>query len=122
MGKFESGHWIIGLSLYFFMFFIVVNAAISLLDYYNVENNLRFDDTGFGSEGQIYDGNTSVSPDDSYSFDTFLDSISIITGVGAGNVEIGVPAEYKYIFSFIFFWLPFLALSWAIYMALPWVH
>jgi len=49
-------------------------------------------------------------------------TLSIITGIGAGQIIIGIPAAFVYIFSFLFFWIEFFMLLWALYMALPFFH
>jgi len=64
-----------------------------------------------------------ASNTDTGSISNIKATLSIITGIGAGNIDIGVPPAYIYIFSFLFFWLEGLfILLWALYMALPFFH
>jgi hypothetical protein len=47
------------------------------------------------------------------------DSIGFMFGFSFG---VGIPAGWHFIFSFIFVWLPFFMMLWAVYMAVPFLH
>lgn len=119
MGEFNAGKWIIGLSIYFFLFFLIVTSVISGLDEVGEDrDDLYVTDPGF-----ILDGNQTVpgtvTNTDTVSWDNIRDSIGVMTGF---NAQIGLPGTYQFIFSFIFFWIPLMMLLWALYMALPFLH
>jgi len=130
MGDFNSGVWIILLSVYFLVFYLIVSSAISGLNAMEIDNTLRFDDPGFnkvtapGTDGYTFNGSTTTldytRPTSSYS--TFKASLSVMTGINSGNVNIGMPSAFRYIISFLFFWIPFFMLIWAVYMAIPFFH
>ena len=63
-----------------------------------------------------------ASMEDTGSISNIKTTLSIITGISAGNVNIGIPSAFIYIFSFLFFWIEFFMLMWALYMALPFFH
>jgi len=63
-----------------------------------------------------------ASIEDTGSISNIKATLSIITGISAGNVNIGIPPAYIYIFAFLFFWIEFFMLLWALYMALPFFH
>lgn len=192
MGEFKAGTWIIGLCIYFFLFFVIITATIaggsemgidtssvSTNDpgFQNLDNSFLNLGTGTCSglpDGFVYCSYiTSASPENcpaipgcSYNITTdkcqgthnisscyditnqtqcgvlgctwtdrtfptqmsssdnldwsiIRDSIGIMTGF---NASLGLPGAFQFIFSFFFFWIPFLALLWAVYMALPFVH
>jgi len=60
-----------------------------------------------------------VNPSESFDWSGVRNTIGVMTGFTA---NIGMPAAWAFLFSFIFFWIPFFILLWASYMALPWVH
>lgn len=64
-------------------------------------------------------GSASVSIAEGFDWSRTKNVISIMSGFSA---EIGFPAAYRFIYSFIFFWIPFFMLLWAIYMAIPFIH
>ena len=64
----------------------------------------------------------SVNLDDRVSMSNFVQAFSFITSINAGNVDLGIPLAFNYIFSFIFFWIPAIMFLWSLYMALPFVH
>lgn len=59
---------------------------------------------------------------DTGSISNIKTTLSIITGIGASEIRIGIPPAFVYIFSFLFFWIEFFMLLWALYMALPFFH
>lgn len=193
MGEFEAGKWILGLSIYFFMFFLVVTAvtlggaemgidtsSVSVNDpgFYNLQNQFQNIGTGTCSglpygfvhcsyiksasvevcsaiPGCSYNASmdkcqgthnisscyeldnnqtqcgvlgctwtnrtfpSQVSQDSSLDWSVIRNSIGVMAGF---NANLGMPGQYQFIMSFFLFWLPFTALLWAIYMALPFVH
>lgn len=64
-------------------------------------------------------GPSSVAISDSVDWSSVKNTIGIMTGF---NATLGAPALFAFIFSFLFFWIPFFMLAWAIYMGLPFVH
>ena len=195
MGQFESGRWVLGLSLYFFGFFIIMISIISSANELDIEHDASVADIGFQSELNPYtdgvctgtlsyfdllfcdldgtDTNESCSiigcdwdgtdctgsvnstlipspscvlitnrticevleedgcrwidrdeedyidPNSGYSNGGFVNTIKFLFGFDA---NIGIPRTYQFIISFIFFWIPFTALLWSIYMSLPFLH
>ena len=122
MGKFQSGVWIIGLLIYFISLFIIISSVVIAANEYGISTAASFADPGFGS----YSGNMST-PDTASAADTadmsgIKTTLSIITGIGASDIILGVPAAFVYIFSFLFFWLEFVMLIWALYMSIPFFH
>lgn len=68
----------------------------------------------------IVSGNTPVTEINSgSSIGTIRETVSFITGFRA---DLGLPPAFQFIFSFMFFWIPFFIFIWAIYMALPIIH
>jgi len=202
MGQFESGKWVIGLSLYFFVFFLIMTSVINTSDELNIDRgDLYVADSGFQtvltpfdsgtcvgkisrfklnycssydsldsngtcslidgctwSEGwfsEYCEGNPSpsvipttdcsyisnqticevlendgctwldktdietIDPSQSYSNGGLVTSIKFLFGF---NARLGIPATYRFIIIFLFFWIPFMALLWAIYMSAPFLH
>ena len=120
MGQFPAGRWFVGLLLYFFIFFIIVNYVGTAAAEYGIDG-VEFDDPGF-SDLVNTSVNTSAAAADTGSWSSFWDTISFMTGIGAEDVEIGLPGAYQYIFSFLFFWIELVMLIWAGWMALPFFH
>ena len=201
MGQFNSGLWIIGIILYYFIFFLLTFSAVSAFNHYGIDaSGISANDPGFqtasndpmsqGGEcigaipltcgGMNADDNTTcsmingctwdatdlrcegfhqegacdtpnplspnngprnesfcnilgchwssystsgspatVDPDDTFDWSSVKNTIGVMSGFSA---DIGIPSAFQWIFSFIFFWVPFFALLWAVYMALPFVH
>lgn len=128
MGSFSSGRWIVGLFIYFFLFFTVTYSVINEVD----DTDISFKDPGFGSQVQNestsdeidFSGNSSgidYSQTES-TYSGWKATIAVITGINSANVQLGVPSEWQFVFSFFLFWLPFLMLIWSIYMAIPFFH
>jgi len=135
LGSFQSGKWIIFLSLYFIVFFLTVFSITNVLsdmDGENLAGDLRFEDPGFQtvSKGNTddYEYNGSIGTDSidytkpTKAYSAFKTTIPVITGIQSGNVKIGMPPAFRWIFSFIFFWIPLFMMLWAIYMAIPFFH
>lgn len=121
MGQFAAGPWFIGLLIYFFAFFVIVNYVIAGASDLGIDSGYEFNDPGFTSTA-----NTTITTEaaaaDTGSFAFFWDTISFMTGIGADDVSIGIPGAYQYMFSVLFFWLPLLMMLWAGWMALPFLH
>ena len=123
MGDFNSGPWIIGLILYFFILFVVINQVVSAANYYGIDaDGIKFNDPGFENYNANMSTPDSASASDTASMSGIKDTLSIITGIGASQINIGIPAGFVYIFSILFFWIEFIMLIWAIYMAIPFFH
>ena len=122
MGDFAAGKWITLLLLYFFTLFVIVNYAVTASMEYGIETDAHFADPGFGSEDINISTPNTASAADTASMSSVKTSLSVITGINAGNVGIGLPAAFIYIFSFLFFWIEFFMLLWALYMAIPFFH
>ena len=195
MGEFESGKWIVGLLLYFFMFFVLVFSFVAAADDLGLDHQVSTNDPGFANnqilpnvlgfcEGNKFlscssmvvtnatnptcdsfvgcewepnpffgdprcqgiletqescsrqgdqtrcfivgcdwiqtDGEgLSLDTDNGVTLNTFTASIGVMTGFRA---DIGVPGNYRWIFSFLFFYIPFIMLLWSLYMAIPFIH
>ena len=192
MGEFQAGTWIVRLLLYFFVLFITVNYFVQAsIDYGVNNNNVRFDDPGFGQSpvnirgqctgsdisqnigfcsltlakdnvscnalpsctwdvlNQVCNGfsltsclslqnetvcrlarctwnaldvPTQASLGDRASVSSIRTTINFITGIDAAQVKIGLDNRFIYIFSFIFFWIPFIMLALAFWYLLPFFH
>lgn len=208
MGEFQSGPWIIALSLYFFAFFLIVFSAMNVFIWVNgTTGGLSVQDPGFQTLGNhpfaqnnacsgspyhfcksfLYDEPScnafpgcSWNNNDSFSFIffsgpgcagspaincsqitnrttcentgctystfngigdtstgglditdlsmirntfTFYDKIkATVIFMATFNASFSVPGIIAFIVSFILFWLPLMALLFAIYMALPVIH
>ena len=55
----------------------------------------------------------------SYSIKSISDTVLFVTGFKA---DLGVPNQYLWIYSFIFFWIPLVLLIISLYFALPFLH
>lgn len=201
MGEFSAGRWIVGLSLYFFILFVVVFSAIGMADEYGLDKtDLSVNDPGFNTaynqyyaqggqctgypyaycssmeledettcnyftdygcswtNGTLFNtnphctgylgwnaectnftmrlqcqltgctwtnwtstgaGQTSGVMDNNFDWSSVKNTIGFLSGFRAG---LGIPAGFRWVFSFIFFWIPGFMLIWAIYMALPFLH
>lgn len=129
MGQFESGKWIIGISIYLFFMFLLVFSSINTASHYDLNaTGLQADDPGFLSDSTNPENsgaeyrNVTLDSSTTGNLNTIFDTLGFITGFGATNIDLGVPSGYVWIFSFLFFWIPFFMLAWSIYMALPFAH
>lgn len=64
----------------------------------------------------------SVDPSKAFDWSTVRNSLGIMTGISATGVNIGMPGAFRFIFYFLFFWIPLFALVYSVYMALPFLH
>lgn len=209
MGQFESGKWVFGFALYFFVFFLVLYSVANAAETYDLEHNTQVADIGFqtqitprnggcvgsipwsartacssvgtldnnvtcnavtgcswtdglfgsfcdGTPGLLFMGipigstttcpylsqdncevfkedgcewipddggtgieSTTVSPTQSASNKGVVNTIGFLFGF---NATLGIPPSYQFIISFLFFWLPFFAMIWSVYMAIPFLH
>lgn len=122
MGEFKAGQWIVVLLVYFFLLFLIISQVVSAALHYDVETTAQFNDPGFGSEDINISNPDTASAADTASMSGITASISVITGINAANVKIGIPVGYIYIFSFLFFWLEFVMLLIALFFMLPFFH
>ena len=128
MGEFESGRWLIGLSIYFFIFFLLVGATIQIGNEYDTvdtggvyQTGITFDENGtYAAAGGISD----INGTDAGKVDVgvIVSSLSFASGVGTEQIGIGLPPAWQFLFSFIFFWIPAMMFLFAVYMALPFLH
>ena len=65
---------------------------------------------------------TQASIADKVSVSSIRTTVSFITGINAAQVKIGLPVAFIYIFSFIFFWIPFIMLAISFWFILPFLH
>ena len=192
MGEFQSGKWVIGLSIYFFIFFLILYSTINAAAEIGVDHDLSVSDPGFQTDitpytsgtctgniglldsfwctripniqsnetctlisgcswdGEVCVGSINLVTDcDSYN-QTYCellepngcvwnededssvdptDAISPVSGLTESikflfgfNARLGMPGAYQFIISFFFFWIPFMALLWSLYMSLPFLH
>lgn len=191
MGEFGAGKWLIGMSIYFFLFYVVITATLQGHAIMGTDpGNINVQDPGFenaqnqfaslGNEcvglpsgfidctfirhasdgvcGQIpgcsfnstfelCEGKHNISScsqvtnatqcqtlgctvvedifptqmDLASSFDwtTIRRTFGIMTGFSA---TIDVPPAFHWIFSFMFFWIPFSIFLYALYMVIPFIH
>ena len=122
MGEFQAGKWIMLLLLYFFTLFVIVNYTVEASNDYGIDTTARFADPGFGRESVNISTPNTASLTDTADMSGIKTSLAVITGINAGNVSIGIPTGFIYMFSFLFFWIEFIMLLWSIYMALPFFH
>lgn len=54
-----------------------------------------------------------------YDWSTVKNTIGFMTGF---NTSFGIPASINFIFAFFFIWVPFFAMMWSLYAALPFLH
>lgn len=126
MGSFSSGTWAILLIVYFLGFFLVTYSIVNGMPDADT-SGIQFSDPGFGSTPAAdftVAGQTAADSfgTESPGMSSIMTSLKIMTGINAGSVSIGIPTGWKWLFSFLFFWIPFFALLWAIYMAIPFFH
>lgn len=126
MGQFESGHWIVVLLLYFTIFFVVTYCVVAGMTENSANAGVTYSDPGYGSTplndhtiGNVSQADISTS---GAGMGDVLTSISVITSIGSGSYQLGMPSSWSWLFSFLFFYIPFFMLLWAIYMALPIIH
>jgi hypothetical protein len=127
MGDFNSGKWIVGLLMYFTVMFLVVYCVKAGMPDSTTAQNMQYSDPGYGSTIQLNKTIGGVSSTDSVGTSTpgmsnIMGTLSILTGIGSGSYSIGIPAMWAWLFSFIFFYIPFFMLLWSIYMAIPIIH
>ena len=61
----------------------------------------------------------SIDPNKQASIGAIKDTFTLMTGF---NAEIGLPVSVRFIYGFLFFWVPFFMLLFSMYMALPYIH
>ena len=128
MGQFNSGYWIIGLSIYYFVFFLLLASVIQVGYEYDTVDTSGVYQTGIEFDATEQKGSltnlSDVSADSSGNVNvkTLIKTLSFASGIGTSELGIGFPAGFQFIFSFVFFWIPATMLLFAIYMALPVIH
>ena len=204
MGEFKSGKWIVILSLYFFMYFIIVFSLVQGAQSVGNDLNINYQDPGFqtladpfetggyctgnpeslacsgltevvdnvtceyifgcnwvnatstcigtpadpdtlfpigfctpsynytycslvGCTWTNYDSNVDIATynsDSKISMSPVTKTIAVMTGYDGENEAgfLNIPEAFVMIFSFMFFWLPFVMLLLAIYFAIPFAH
>ena len=123
MGQFNAGTWIVGLLIYFTLFFTIVYCVAAAVP----TSGVSYSDPGYGASPSQSTSITDINSSGSVSTSTpgmsnVMTTLSIITGVGSGSYQIGMPGGWDWLFSFFMFYLPFFMLLWSIYMALPIIH
>jgi len=123
MGEFNAGKWILALSIYFIALFTITLAAINIGTEYDVDSSGMYAKGDFGGETDP-GGFANVTLDDATSsnMDTVFGAIGFLTGFGSDKIGLGTPAAWNWLISFFLFYLPLVALIWALYMALPFLH
>ena len=126
MGQFESGNWIVILLIYFTIFFVVTYCVVAGMTENSANSGVSYSDPGYGSVptndhaiGMVNQSSVSTS---SPGMSDVLTTLSVITNVGSGSYQLGIDSAWTWLFSFLFFYIPFFMLLWAIYMALPIIH
>jgi hypothetical protein len=72
--------------------------------------------TNFTSLGA---GQSSGVTSDNFDWSVVKNTIGFMAGF---SFDAGIPSGWHFLFSFIFIWLPFFMLMWAVYMAIPFMH
>jgi len=56
MGEFESGKWIIGLLIYFFIFFLIMVSVVNMVHHYNyaINQNINYTNPGFLDKNNFF--------------------------------------------------------------------
>lgn len=67
-------------------------------------------------------GAASTSQIQSFDWSAVKDTIGFLSGFGGDGISLGIPGTFRWIFAFLFFWIPGFALLWSIYMAIPLIH
>lgn len=191
MADFKAGSWIIGLALYFFIFFLIIYSLVNVGDDMGADLGISVRDPGFQTElnpyteggecasgwtygsafcswtnansnescsyipGCTWDGtdctgipnllayggecsplmnetlcrlldcpfityNSETGFSSSYDEENDISTIKATFGIMTGfEADTGIPSAFNFIFSFIFFWIPFIMFIWAIYMVIP---
>lgn len=129
MGQFSAGRWIVGLSIYFAVFYLICFSIAGAVNATSGENaGVTFNDPGFGSNpptGTINNPGNVTSIDYDTSGDSYSSGVSawgIMTGINAENTSVGNLGGWSWVFSIFFFWIPGIMYLWCIYMALPFLH
>jgi hypothetical protein len=122
MGQFQAGVWLVMLCIYFFSLFLLINSVVNAGADYGLIIDAGFSDPGFENYGANMSTPDSASAGDTASMSGIKATFSIITGIGAGSINLGVPTAFVWMFSIMFFWIEFIMLIWAIYMAIPFFH
>ena len=127
MVQFKAGYWLIGISLYFFLLFTIINIySASFKDYDNVNTNqmyaknlpFPYNDT-YSQTGYLSSINESGTS--GLKANKFLDVLSFASGIGDNQIGIGLPIQFKWLFNFFFFWIPSFILMFSIYMLIPFI-
>lgn len=128
MGQFQASKLLIGTSVYFIVFFLIVFCVKSDDAFDNSDtgetfdnNDLQFNNPGFGNS-QDTTFNESVSPTDTASTGKIGSTFAFMSGISEGNTNIGVPSSWRWLFSLIFFWLPLVLFGLGVYFSLPFMH
>lgn len=122
MGQFQAGVWLVMLCIYFIGLFLVVNSIVNAGNDYGLSIDAGFADPGFENYGANITTPDSASAGDTASMSGIKTTFAIITGIGAGSINLGVPTGVVWLFSLLFFWIEFIMIIWAVYMAIPFFH
>lgn len=121
MGEFQAGKWILGLSIYFFAYFLILLAITNLAIAHGVDHSgITANDPGFG----VYSGNTSYSggsASDTVSINPIRETIGFMFTF-QNNVFINSGSQFQFVFMFFFTYIPLFVLIFSLYMILPFAH
>ena len=124
MGQFESGVWIVGLLFYFTGLFVLVYCVAAGIP----DADVSYADPGYGASHTPstvivdIDPTTTDVGTDTPGMGSVMTTLSILTSVGSGSYDVGIPSGWAWLFSFVFFYIPLFMLLWAVYMAIPIIH
>jgi hypothetical protein len=128
MGQFQASKLLIGTSIYFIIFFLVVFCVKSDAAFDNSNtgeefnnSNLQFNNPGFATSPDT-SIESNVTATDTASTSKIGGTFAFMTGISEGNTNIGVPSGWRWLFSLIFFWLPLVLFGIGIYFSLPFIH
>ena len=121
MGEFPASRVLICTVLYFFVFYLIC-WAVQGDDTFD-SSDIKFDDVGFETTTTTtYDGDDLTTLQNDTSFSSVTATLSMMSGIGTNSVSIGVPPLIKFIFHFIFFWIPLALFGISLYFTLPFIH
>jgi len=119
MGDFASGKWLLITTMYFGFLFLVTASVVDITGDNSIHNVNNVFAGATGDAG--YNTNVSSSSDTT-SYEKVKSTLSVLSGIGENNYDIGFPTAWVWLFNFIIFWIPLSMWLWSIYMAIPFLH
>ena len=129
MGQFVSSKLLIGTSIYFLVFFVIVFCVKSDDAFDNSDtgetfdnDNLQFNNPGFNTNPDTSVPTGPINLTETSNTGNIGSTFAFMSGISEGNTNIGVPSAWRWLFSLIFFWLPLVLFGLGVYFALPFLH